>query len=678
LPSPSKKLASRPRLNLPRIQSLVLKNFSLYSTQPTVEVQLDKGVFCLAGANGLGKSTFLAAVNFALTGRVSDPNRTFLSIPEFYRHTEDFSTEFFDGRIGEDDREYAEVTLEMKVGTQTYRLTRGMFEPEELRRLEIISDDGAPLTKAKNLKPRELHDVYSKNLATDIGLHSFEQYVFLQHFVFTFDESRHLLFWDAKILERALYIAFGVDQKDAERADELRRDSEKADSLARNANWQATELRKKLEDIQKAVGGKSATDDSEDLRSEHESLAKSTDDLERKAQGVENALKDTNLKISDFSARQASLRAEYEIEFSRRFQTQTAVEQSPVVAMSLTGDRCEVCGSEGTAVSASIQRKLNNHQCPMCEQAITPATNKDMKAIQALDQKISTTRASLADCTKQKDRLQKEFTEAQTKWSAARASLIKFEEKNGAALEEFVRPKQIDSIDATMKRYRTQIEELLDKKKGQYDKRNERRKELTLLQRGLVDRYAQAETEFVPTFIDLAQRFIGLDLDIRLETPQNLGVALLLEVKSSARRQFHQLSESQRFFIDIALRMAMIKYMSSPESKGSFFVDTPEGSLDIAYESRAGDMFARFVHDGFGIIMTANINTSRLLLSLAEKCGKREMNLCRMTAWAELSDVQLEEEHLFDEAFTELEKAMARPRVPARAAKKIGSRAKND
>jgi len=70
----------------------------------------------------------------------------------------------------------------------------------------------------------------------------------------------------------------------------------------------------------------------------------------------------------------------------------------------------------------------------------------------------------------------------------------------------------------------------------------------------------------------------------------------------------------------------MIKYMSSPESKGSFFVDTPEGSLDIAYESRAGDMFARFVQDGFGIIMTANINTSRLLISLAEKCGKREMN----------------------------------------------------
>jgi ABC-type cobalamin transport system ATPase subunit len=153
-------------------------------------------------------------------------------------------------------------------------------------------------------------------------------------------------------------------------------------------------------------------------------------------------------------------------------------------------------------------------------------------------------------------------------------------------------------------------------------------------------------------------------------------VTVLLEVKSSARRQFHQLSESQRFFIDMALRMAMIKYMSAPDSKGSFFVDTPEGSLDIAYESRAGDMFARFVHDGFGIIMTANINTSRLLLSLAEQCGKQRMNLCRMTTWTDLSEVQMAEEHLFDEAFEQIEKAMSKPKQPGRRVK-TGRRVKN-
>jgi DNA repair exonuclease SbcCD ATPase subunit len=660
---------SRARLNLPRIQNLVLKNFSLYSAQPTVDVTFEHEVFCLAGANGLGKSTFLAAVNFALTGRVSDPNRTFQSIGEYYRHTEEFSSDFFEGRINETDRDFAEAILEMRVGKQTYRITRGMFESDALRSLEIIGEDGAPLVKTKNLKAVDLHDVYSKHLATDIGLHSFEQFVFLQHFVFTFDERRHLLFWDEKVLERALYIAFGVDQRDAERADELRRESEKADSLARNANWQATELRKRLEELQKAIGGKTTATEAEDLQAKHKDLVKRTDEAEQKVRLAENAVKDTVLKISDLSAKQASLRAEYEAEFSRRFQTQSAVEQSPVVALSLAGAKCEVCGTEGEAVPVSIRRKLSKHQCPMCEQTITPAKAKDIKTIQALDQQISVIRVSLGDAVKQRDRLQKDATETLAKYNALREALIEFEEENAAVLESFVRSNQAENIEATIKRYRAQIEEALEKKCAQYEKRNDRRKELVVLQRALVDRYDHAEAEFVPSFTDLAKRFLGLDLDIRLETQQTVGVTVLLEVKSTARRQFHQLSESQRFFIDIALRMAMIKYMSAIDSKGSFFVDTPEGSLDIAYESRAGDMFAQFVRDGFGIIMTANINTSRLLLSLAEQCGKKMMNLCRMTAWTELSEVQREEEDLFDEAFRQIEMAMSRSKQPARSSK---------
>jgi len=53
------------------------------------------------------------------------------------------------------------------------------------------------------------------------------------------------------------------------------------------------------------------------------------------------------------------------------------------------------------------------------------------------------------------------------------------------------------------------------------------------------------------------------------------------------------------------------------------------------------------------------------------------MNLCRMTAWTELSDVQQQEEHLFDQAFAEIEKAMTKPRVPARSVDKMGRRVRN-
>src|SRR6266436_4317716 len=178
-PSPIKQLS------MPRLSGARLDNFSLYSAKKSIKVTFTKGAFCLAGANGLGKSTFLAAVNFGLTGIVADPNRKFESVSEYYDHSLGFAEEFFDGRVEEKDRDRAQISL--------------------------------------------------------------DAFCFLQQFVFTFDERRHLLFWDEDVLDQALHLCFGLDPKDADRADTLRREKERADSRVRNLQWDATELRKKVE-----------------------------------------------------------------------------------------------------------------------------------------------------------------------------------------------------------------------------------------------------------------------------------------------------------------------------------------------------------------------------------------------------------------------------------------------
>ena len=60
-------MSKRKTLNLPKLLNVSLNDFSLYSLTPNIELTIGDGVFCLAGANGLGKSTFLNAVNYALT-----------------------------------------------------------------------------------------------------------------------------------------------------------------------------------------------------------------------------------------------------------------------------------------------------------------------------------------------------------------------------------------------------------------------------------------------------------------------------------------------------------------------------------------------------------------------------------------------------------------------------------
>ncbi|ALR10827.1 hypothetical protein MYCSP_04380 [Mycobacteroides saopaulense] len=187
--------------------------------------------------------------------------------------------------------------------------------------------------------------------------------------------------------------------------------------------------------------------------------------------------------------------------------------------------------------------------------------------------------------------------------------------------------------------------------------RDKFRKMLSPMAQELASRYSEGEAQFVPSFTKLAKRFLGLDVDVYLS--QRAGRPhLVVTVEGVERRGADQLSESQRYFLDIALRMALVSHIAQPAGVACLYIDTPEGSLDITYEARAGLMFSDFVGEINQLIMTANINTSKLLQSLARACGLDRMAIVRMTEWTSLSDVQAEGEELFDIALAELDTAL--------------------
>ena len=87
-------------------------------------------------------------------------------------------------------------------------------------------------------------------------------------------------------------------------------------------------------------------------------------------------------------------------------------------------------------------------------------------------------------------------------------------------------------------------------------------------------------------------------------------------------------------------------------------IDTPEGSLDIAYEARAGSMFSKFVAEGNRLLMTANLRSSQLVLRLARLQKNTGMQIVRMTDWTDLTEVQQSEEALFTEAYDAINVAL--------------------
>ncbi|MCX6842169.1 MAG: AAA family ATPase [candidate division WOR-3 bacterium] len=657
--------ATRKALCLPCLERVDLRSFSLFKQKPNVGFDCGDGVVCLVGANGVGKSTLLAAINYGLTGIVPDPERKFESVEEYYRYSLAYAGSFFTGRIDERDREDAEVTLRFRVGTHQYSLSRGLFEPEELRSLLITSTlTGDPVAVSDGMTHREMHELYRQKLPEHVGLSTFEQFVFLQHFVFTFDEQRRTLLWDPKTLELVLYLTFGLSPDEAKRVDTIKRGIEHEDSRVRNYNWEATQVRARLAEAKaRRESLASAHGSFDELSQKQESLVRALDEARAAHESAQKALSDASLKLADCSARESVLREEYAVDFDRHFEGVPSIAQHPLFATSLSQDRCGLCGSQGPEVLSEIERRRNASRCPLCGSSVAatqPGTD-GMTVLLKLDAQLASLRKQITSSAMEIDRLQKAVTAKSKLVAELEERERRFEQENLSTLTELRKSLgEPGSVDTLIASHAVQLKDHLARKDEALIKRNALKSELKSTRAKLQKEYALAERDFVPTFTKLAHLFLGMDLQIGMDVGQSTGLTLVVDVNGTSRRHAHMLSESQRFFLDIALRMAITEYMVDPDMKGEIYIDTPEGSLDVAYEKRAGDMLSEFAKRGHRILMTANLNSSQLLLALARTCGSPKLHLLRMMDWAELSDVQVEEEDLFEQAFAAIQQAMAR------------------
>lgn len=649
-------------LTFPKIVRIELNQFSLYTRTPNIQIDVSNGVFCLVGANGLGKSTFLAAVNFAITGIVRDPNRKFESVDEFYKYTSSYSSQFFEGRISEEDREAASISIHLQVGSNLYKLTRGIFEPDELQELTILNSNSGEINyDGSNQTADERQQSYKEGITKDIGLATFQQFVFLQHFVLTFDESRHLLFWDQRALNQALFLCMGTDYKKAKTADRIFREMEKAASLARNYNWRASQVNSEIKMLRDALQKPEPEVDLEDLGDQHQLLQQEMEELEQSLDSKRNHFNDAQLQWMEASAELTTLQDQYSKEFARYAQQHSSVENHPLIITSISQEKCQICGAEGGKIATVIRNKIKQDKCPLCDSPISKQEHDPdfMLKLQELDKSMVSAKKHLKTTRQTMERISNDVKELETQRRVKFAELQEFETKN----EEFLyrlksnMPEQELNLQAKI----NEVNTYLERKKNKYDERDKLKAEYLSLQRELEDHYTVAQMSFVPSFRELARLFLGVDVDIRMDFSRSvasLGAILTFEMRGSIRRQDQQLSESQRFFLDIALRMALAQYVSNEDAEACLFIDTPEGSLDIAYESRVGQMFARFVETNHDIMMTANINSSQILRRLASICGKEKMTLHRMTTWTDLSEVQLTEEHLFQDALTKIQNAL--------------------
>jgi len=654
------------KISLPQIKHVGLENFDIYSRQPNIQVEINRGVFCLIGANGLGKSTFLNTLIFVITGAIPDPSRKFQSALEYYRSTSraDRIEDYFSGRITEPSRALAKATVKLTFGEKTLEITRDIFEGSGISCL-VITNEVTKATEILSLANGQdsmtLAKSYESLILELTHLNDFTQFVFLLHFVSTFDEGRHLLMWDDGALTNALYLAFGADPVKAQTADKLQHDMEREASRGRNIRFAARHIKDQIDHLIAIIQGSESENHlaQAELQEKHNALINQQTQSELRVRNKQTELRDIDSKWAELSSMLTEHHLEYRKLFSSRLSHTTSVEHHPIIRATLSEDCCAICGT--SHISTAIKHKIENKECPLCNSHIESLVEDEtaIKVLRDLDEKIIFIRNNLEITLKTRDRVNAELVASEAAENAADEQLKLFEAAYSGSIARAEAGNNLSAVNKRIEELKKEQDELIAKSEDHYRKRDEVRKNLRILEKQLKVQYDLGAEIFVPRFRELAEEFIGLPVDVELEQRQGAttsGFGLMLRMNQQLRISADKLSESQRFFIDIALRMALSEIMS--DSQSTLLIDTPEGSLDIAYEARAGAMFSKFVANNNSIIMTANLRSSQLVLRLAELQKEAGMQFSRMTDWTDLSEVQRSEEHLFTRAYDDIFKAL--------------------
>lgn len=108
-------------------------------------------------------------------------------------------------------------------------------------------------------------------------------------------------------------------------------------------------------------------------------------------------------------------------------------------------------------------------------------------------------------------------------------------------------------------------------------------------------------------------------------SPFSFYVPVFAEKK---RETVESCSESERFFLDIAFRMAVLVFAGIlSKTRSTFVCETPENALDLAYTDNVAAMFKQFSVEGFSVVLTANLQLGGVAKPLLTGYPKRERKL---------------------------------------------------
>ncbi|HXA40288.1 MAG TPA: AAA family ATPase [Phenylobacterium sp.] len=590
---------------------------------PGLHVDFPPGLTLVVGANGLGKTTLITLIFRLLAGPYDIPalgvgdelgfrRLAAAAIPSPQRS-------ILAARVG-DRAATATARLEFMLGSIVVVVERRLSD------LGLIS----ALFGASEITDES---ILQAEIAAASGLGSFGDFILMLRYLVFYFEDRRQLVWDPSAQRQLLRMLF-LPADIAQRWTELERSILQNDSRMRNFQAVVGREEKLLNNsLAKASNAAAVRGELQALdalqeqgRARLEEIEPFTDAMDSRRQEARlSHLKAKQEREARFRALEHAKLVAIEARFPGRLETGRYM-----VAHLMSEMDCLVCGSHAPEAAAAYAARLTGDKCVVCDSDLSRSA-EIVEARDVADERVvkSERLLELADRELAGAVREREIAEAEFDAHTLEVTRLNAEiASRSARLSRII--ELLPPDEAVLRTQRGELAAIRGRLESMKTELAAERTAFREFVEQCTDELLASASQIVEGFELFAGAFlserVSLTWAMRSAAVGQSGEAIPFpafelnmtgsDFSDAVRRAGPgDVSESQREFIDLAFRMALMR--SSSDGSAALIIDTPESSLDAVFAKRAGNVLLRFAGEGENrLLVTSNLIEGSLLPTL--------------------------------------------------------------
>lgn len=582
------------QIYLPELLSINIKNYTLYPNGLDYTFEFVKGANLVLGGNGMGKTTFVNIIRFAILGLYKKPfgyTRTYQG--NIIEKRQLFPQKYFSSRMDDSVRTDTSptVSISMKINNIRVELTRDLssitLTKLKVDGIEVLGNliDQVNYEKLSDIEKKDtLPYKYENIIKTNTNL-EFDDLIFFVNEVLFFGEDHKTILWNDEgffpDVQSELFNKYFNDPDLDKKRQEAIRKAKYFDSLSRHISEDIRAINKVLSKMKEAPVTDHSTNKENiaftliDLKAELARMNTKLETIQKervsKSQHIsllQNDINKISLSVNDNDKQLTQIEEELN---SHIWETVHPLYHIFIKNIQLN-HVCPMCSHPNGELVERVTNEQNN--CFVCGTPISTNTDTDI-ILRKQFEEISVERKSLYQSINSKKQkiqnieqeiinLDSEFSNIESRKREIQQNIRELEYENVMS----------DNSQNSIQPFLDEVNSLTQQKEYYQKQRDEQYDIVTSISNEIEDIITANVQAFSSIFSQYAGKFLGVPCELTyMKQVRDSNKRFYPIIDGKVRFYEEEMSESQRFFVDHSFRMSILTFFYKTPS--FYIVETP-------------------------------------------------------------------------------------------------------